>query len=238
MAMSSSLRTAVFLAVAAMADGCYDTPVVNPHADNWLIDDFEGNVVGYPRAHIFEPWECRPDDAAHPIEACEVVQDPDGGENKVLHLRASLYHQEGNDDTFTRAEVATFAERSLDLGSYASLELHAKLDWQGSVTPKLKAVFSCADARLPDGGMSPNPCVLVSPTELVTNPGAGPYTLVLDSAQPPAKEKDQGLGVSKEECLGRVSGIKITVDSEHSVPAGQTQTFDLYVDNVVLVPKR
>jgi hypothetical protein len=219
------LRTAVCLAVAVTAAGCYDTPTVAPYPSNWLIDDFEGES-GHPKAFGFEPWECRPQDTGHPIDSCEVIPDPDASTNKVLHLGAKLYPYEDGGDTFTRAEVATFTEWPQDLTSYAELELWAKLSWEGMALPNLKAQLSCIGVRLPGGGISTNPSLIIELTEPQSN--WQHYSLQLADFL----EK-----VTSTECLAHVDGIKITVDSNYQLKNGETERFNLYVDDIELVPK-
>jgi hypothetical protein len=202
------------------AAGCYETPIVDPYPKNWLIDDFEGENPSAPR---FQPWECRPQDAKHLIDDCRVTSDPNDGNNNVLHLKASLYPKEGNDDTFTRAEVATFTEWPQDVTSYTRLKLRTKLDWVPTPMPSLKVQLSCTGPL--DSGVSPNPRVLMLLE--VTGEDLGRWTHRDASLSP--------FDVFEKECLTRIDGIKITVDATGALSEDEEKPFDLYVDDVEFV---
>jgi hypothetical protein len=230
-----SLRLVVIFGTVA---GCYSTPSVDPYPRSWLIDDFEDGD-GEPEAYAFaapvlEHWECRPKNSTHHISHCDVRADPYKPNNRVLYLGSTLWSSEEGED-FTRSEVAIFIDPPQDLTAYKSFSLRATLIGR-ETQPGLKFQLSCVQARTPDGGISPKPFIL-APQE-IDNPRTDPYKIALDGGfQIPAGISDPSKAVEVTDCLAQVDGIKITVDSDSKVPAGQTWTFDLYVDDIEFVHK-
>jgi hypothetical protein len=234
------MRNLCLVVILAIVAGCQSAPTVNPYPEDWLIDDFEDGD-GETESHGFaapllDHWECRPKDSTHPISECKVTADPepdpDHPQNKVLHLGSTLGPIEDGGE-FTRSEVATFIDPPRDLTAYKEFSLKVKLVGR-EAQPRLKFQLSCVQVRAAGGGISPNPCIL---RYLEKPPGRswGTYGLDLAVFAPPDALND-GEGVAPSECLAHVDGIKITVDSESNVPAGQTWTFDLYVDDIAFIP--
>jgi hypothetical protein len=242
------LSFAVLVAASVGLASCQDARTVNPYPGNWRIDDFEA-ADGFPFDHSFERWGCRPLDGEHPINAdgCNRQFDPgssDKDPSYVLHLGAALYPYE-NPDTFTRAEVATYVPdaRHLDLRPYRSFSFSWKLVLDSTAPDSLggplylKPELSCTTARDGDSAVPEKPFV-VYPND-ITKEDSEWHKFNLDilsfaypeNANPP---KDPNW---RQECLSRVDGIRITVDSDAKVQQNHIVKFNLYVDDINLQPK-
>ncbi len=237
------------VAVLGLVAGCYDTPAREPYPGDWTVDDFQhdsgaAQPAGY-RLPRLDQWECRPRDSAHPIDKCEVIKDPGSSKNPdsfqdqpamVLHLASTLLPA-GEDDYFSRSEVATFIDPPQDLTGYASFFLRAKLDWSGA-KPNLKIQLTCSRVRDAHGGVTRNPCVLWQPEMCrdVSCDWISGLTLDLTGFKPPKELVDNGGAVNSNECLAHVDGIKITVDSNASTAEGRVP-FNLYVADLKFIPR-
>jgi hypothetical protein len=236
------------VAMASITAGCFDVRTVDP--GRWLIDDFEA-PNGFPTDRSFERWGCQPLDEDHPIDAdgCNRVLDPGPGLNNgnhVLHLAAALYPNEGI-GTFTRAEVATHvpAARILDLRPYDQFLFSWRLVFEPEAekslsSPKdnlnLIAQLVCTTARSQDGGVPNKPFIVHSIPYTFGAAGAEEWnTRALPSFSTPEFSQN---APEVQDCLARVDGIKITVDStQRPVLPNHKVNFDLYIDDISLHPK-
>lgn len=228
-------RVFLLLAVASGAAGCFDVhPVVGP--DPLLLDDFTDSN-GYPSNYHFERWQCRPVDGNHPIDDqdCNITADYQTDHDSVLHLGATLYPPGDLTGPFFRAEVVTYAAPGLNLLSpdyYSSFVLSAKLESRvqpAPFNPTLTVQLMCTHATTK--AVSSNPAVLAK-LEYTYGTWERFERNLEEFKVPedlPADEK-----VKVQECLARVDGIKVTVDSSADTPS----TFDLYVDDIWLEPRR
>ena len=253
--MTNLIPAVLFVATVGLA-GCHDVRTVDPYPGNWLIDDFE-DPDEVPSDHSFERWGCRPVDEEHPIDAdgCNRVPDPglhpDAGltGNHVLHLGAALYPMKG-DDTYTRSQVATYISeaRLLDLRQYSSflfgwklvLESTAADSLMGGGPLYLKAELSCTTARNGDAAVPEKPFV-VSTITIAVEPDWQWHESNLDISGFRNPENpgtgNQGNSTWEQECLSRVDGIRITLDSNRAVESNHKVKFNLYVDDISLLPK-
>ena len=228
-------------------------------ADGFPKARFEA-ADGFSKAR-FERWGCWPLDGEHPIDAdgCNRVPDPglrnnDG--NHVLHLGAALYPPMGDgDDTFTRAEVGTYVHDAqlLDLrpylGSHGSFWFSSKLVLKSGAADSLsgnslylKAELWCTSARRVDvdGGLPTKPFVVKSIEYKVANlikfTDAPPQWISNDLSDFGTPELSNN-APDVQDCLARVNGIKITLDSNGQVQSNHEVKFDLFVDDISLQPK-
>jgi hypothetical protein len=247
----TNLRITVFFAMAMIPAGCYDAPTVAPYPGPWLIDNFSDSN-GYPTDPHFEPWGCRPSDEAHPIgdSDCNTRKDPDpaSGRTTVLHLGAWLYPMSNGDDTFTRAEVATYVRngQEYDLRPYAQftfswkiiIDPNAPLRFDGMY---LKVQIFCTRTPAADSSVPLLP-FLLKPIQIFTH---GPPTpednqwrdgdlrqLDFGKAELSGAEAEY-----RNACLAHADGIKFTIDSTAKVYSGSKARFDLYVDDIILKPQ-
>ena len=236
----------IFFVMLGSAACCYDAPTVNPYPGPWLIDDFShGN--GYPSDPHFERWGCRPFDEAHPIadSDCNVTSDPAGtpGRETVLHLGARLYPPDNENDTFARAEVATYVRQAeaYDFRVYSYLLFSWKLVFASGDAVDLskillKVQLFCSRASDADGALSSKPFIVksINPTNQV---GQWNNQEALDLSQFAATENppdDQRGEVTVDSCLACVDGIKITADSGGK-PLVSAVVLNLYVDDIKLL---
>jgi hypothetical protein len=243
----TNLSSAVLFAATVGLAGCHDAGTVNPYPGTWLIDDFEA-ADGFPTARTFERWGCRPLDGDHPIEAegCNRVPDPgssDKNPSNVLHLGAALYPFE-SPDTFTRAEVATYAPdaRHLDLRSYSLFSFWWKVDLDPEAADSLggplylKPELSCTTAQDGDSAVPEKPFV-VYPNDITKEDSEWrKFNLDVKSFGYPENANQPKNPNWWQECLSRVDGIRITVDSDGKVQLNHKVNFDLYVDDISLQP--
>jgi hypothetical protein len=233
------MRSLPLAAMLGIAAGCYSTPTVDPYPGPWRIDNFDDSN-GDPEAPLFDHWECRPRDSSHPISKCEViadpVPDPDKPGNKVLHLGSTLWPLEAGRDYFTRSEVASFIERPLDLTPYGAIRFRVKLDVSPSLAPLLKVQLSCTHQQSGGEGPSPTPCVIATViSDKQIDPSRYNSWLVLEPNLSKFSDPENTVG-GVAACLTGIDGIKITVDSDKKVENGRSEEFDLYVDDIELVP--
>jgi hypothetical protein len=257
MVMTNLSSAVLFTATLGLA-GCYDASTVNPYPKEWLIDDFE-DLNEFPFDHSFERWGCRPLDAEHPIAADGCNRVPDSGSSDkdpsyVLHLGAALYPPMGDNDTFTRAEVGTYVHdaRLLDfrpyLGSHGSFRFSSKLVLKSGAADSLsgsslylKAELWCTSARRVDvdGGLPNKPFVVKSREYTVVdliNFTDAPQWIPNDLSDFGTPELSNN-APDVQDCLARVDGIKITLDSNGKVQPNHEVKFDLFVDDISLQPK-
>jgi len=251
----TNLSFAVLFAATVGLAGCQDARTVDPYPRNSLIDDFE-DPNEFPTDHSFERWGCRPLDEEHPINAdgCNRVPDPGLGfkdGNHVLHLSAALYPMptDVDDDRFTRAGVGTYVRdaRLLDLRSYVSFSFTWKLEFEstaadslnGISSPSLKAELSCTTARDGDAAVPQKPFMVFTITkpDFESDPQWHESLIPISSFHYPNPELGTPSSQWMQECLSRVDGIRITVDSERSVKFNHILKFDLYVADISLRPK-
>jgi hypothetical protein len=227
-----TLGIRLWVALATMTAGCFDVHTVDP--GRRLIDNFE-NLDGDPTDPSFERWACRPVDETHQMGSNDCNISSIENHESVLHLGARLFP--GN-EMFKRAELITSAEQPQDLTPYARFLFSWKLvsgDPPLSAATLLKVQLTCTSIRDADGRVSTNPCVVKTVLDSYdpdrNSDWNGPLPLELSDFAPPEgflpKPNLQG-------CLARVDGIKITVQSDSSALA----SFDLYVDDIGLEPKK
>ena len=242
-----TLRLILLGAMASITAGCFEVNTVKP--GRWLIDNFE-DPNEFPTDRNFERWGCQPLDAEHPITADDCNQFLDPGpelndRNHVMHLGAALYPNEGG-DTFARAEVATHvpAARLLDLRPYDQFLFSWKLVFEPGAESSLSsandiyliAQLVCTSARSKDGGVPNKPFVVYSiPYTFDTSESQGWNTRPLWNFRTPEFSQN---APEVQDCLARVDGIKITVDStKKQVIPDHKVKFDLYVDDISLQQK-
>jgi hypothetical protein len=250
--VKTKFSSAVLFVATVGLVGCHDGLTVDPYPRNWVIDNFE-SLNGVPLDRSFERWGCRPLDEEHAMNSCEIAQDTDSasGHGGVLHLGATLYPmpREG-DDTFTRSQVATYLRggRLLDLTPYSSFSFSWKLVLKtphaadSLMSPHLlylKAELSCTTARSPDAAVPEQPfvvCPIVStiePDQIWQNSNSD---INNSCRNPEFSTSNSENGEWEQECFTHVDGIRITLDSNKAVQSNHSVEFDLYVDNVELVP--
>ena len=243
-----SLRLILLGAMASITGGCFDVHKVDP--GRWLIDDFK-SPDGDPTDPNFQRWACRPVDESGQIgnDNCKTTS-IDSNHKSVLHLGATLIP---GDSLFTRAELITYAEPNQDLTPYAKFWFSWKLVSDDPLLSpsgtNLKVQLTCTSVRDAHGKpVSTNPRVILT----VSN-----YQAVLDYKknhsdwdgwQQTSADLFGALGfwrpentpvsnINQQDCLAHVDGIKVTVESDTSVPQPQRASFDLYVDDISLEPK-
>jgi len=224
-----ALRLILLGAMASIIAGCFDVHTVDP--GRRLIDNFT-NPDGDPTDPSFERWACRPVDESHQIgnDDCNITS-IDNRES-VLHLGATLIPA---DAVFKRAELITSAEQPQDLTPYAKFWFSWKLvsgEPPLSAATLLKVQLTCTSVRDQDGAVSDNPCVVktVLPKYDQNSDWNGPLSLELSTFN---SSEDHTPMTNPQDCLARVDGIKITVESNSNAPA----RFDLYVDDISLEPR-
>jgi len=226
-----ALRLILFVAMASITAGCFDVHTVDP--GRRLIDDFTSSA-GDPTDPSFERWGCRPVDGTHPIghDNCNTTSIDN---QSVLHLGATLIP--GPSD-FKRAELVTYAEQPQNLTPYAKFWFNWKLVSTKpplSAATLLKVQLTCTTVRDEDGAVSTNPCVIKTVLDSYDpdrySDWNGPLALELSGFAPPEEFNPKP---NLQDCLARVDGIKITVQSDSS----ELASFDLYVDDISLEPKK
>lgn len=241
----TNLRTIVFFAIAMIHAGCYDAPTVAPYPEPWLIDDFS-DPNGHPIDPHFEPWGCRPSDDAHPIGAsdCNTMKDPDLSSGRtVLHLGASLYPYSNGDDTFTRAEVATYVRgaQAYDLRPYDYFSFSWKIliDRRSPLDlgqTSLNAQIFCTRTPAADGKVPSKPFLLNQISiPIQDNYWIDDLDLKMAGFNPAeAARLADASEKYRQDCLANADGIKFTIDSAKTVEFGKSVPFDLYVDDIML----
>jgi hypothetical protein len=227
----TNLSSAVLFAATVGLAGCQDARTVDPYPGKWLIDDFK-SPTGDPTDPNFEPWGCRLVDDTHQIGPDDCNSTSIDNHESVLHLAATLVP--ANSDS-KLAEVVTYAKPTQDFTPYATFWFSWKLVSGDPPLPAatlLKVQLTCTSVRDADGSVSTNPCVVktVISSYADTSDWNGPIPLQLSDFAPP---EDYTPKPNLQDCLARVDGIKITVQSDPSAAA----RFDLYVDDISLEPK-